>query len=107
MNAIKKSFLAVTALFALTPTVGLALPLQCEDVCPATNDCDQECYVGYTHETTCAGYGWWFCATYGYGLSSGEPTLSTSRMESQGVEDSALVCSQEHPEAERTAASAS
>lgn len=105
MSTLKKSLLALTTLFALTPAVSLALPLQCDDICPVTFDCDQDCYVGYTHETTCGGAGWWYC--FGLSHPSDEPIVSTSRIESRGVEDSAPVCSEEHPDAENTAASAS
>ncbi|MFB1480880.1 hypothetical protein [Corallococcus sp. RDP092CA] len=49
--------LAVTAALALSPAATFAMPVQCYDVCPLTNNCNRLCGEGY-YLTTCgeAGY---------------------------------------------------
>jgi hypothetical protein len=100
MSALKKSLLAVTAAVALVPTVGFALPPQCDQVCPVTNDCDQECYIGIYTLTTCTDWGWWLCA----GAPANPPATSASvEKKAQQSEESSPFCSAEHPEAEQAA----
>lgn len=90
MNTLKKSLLAVTAVFSLIPTVVFAYPPQCDElwVCDRTPDmCDSICYVGMVR-TTCGAAG--YC---GQGISTqAEPTASVMEGESQQTENSAPVC---------------
>jgi hypothetical protein len=90
MNTLRKSLLAVAAVFSLTPTVVFAYPPQCDEiwVCDRTpDDCDTICYIGLVR-TNCGAAG--YC---GQGISTqAEPTASVMEGASRQAENSAPVC---------------
>jgi hypothetical protein len=91
MKTLRKSLLAISALFSLTPTVVFAYPPQCDDpwgVCDGSPEtCDTWCYIGMV-KTTCGAAG--YC---GAAISTqAEPTASVMEEESRQAENSAPVC---------------
>ncbi|MBN9684760.1 MULTISPECIES: hypothetical protein [unclassified Corallococcus] len=91
MNALKKSLMAVAAVFAVAPAAAFAYPPQCMDVCPARG-CTGPCYEG-TFRTTCEEAGWCFAPA---------PSEETASVSTQQSEDTAPVCDADHPATEQT-----
>ncbi|AFE05887.1 hypothetical protein COCOR_04550 [Corallococcus coralloides DSM 2259] len=87
MNALKKSLMAVAAVFAVAPSAAFAYPPQCWDVC--VGYCDQICYEG-TYRTTCGDVVGCFAPA-----QPSEETASVSTEQAQQSEDAALVCDAE------------
>lgn len=87
--------LPLAAAFALSPALSFALPVQCADVCPESYDCTEACGQG-ARLTTCgkAGYA---CV---YPASPSDPTASVTTDEARQAE-TAPVCSEQQPDAER------
>lgn len=105
MNTLRKSLLAVTAVFSLTPTVVFAYPPQCHEpwVCDFTSgSCDQWCFVGLT-QTTCGAEGYCSAAS----PTQAEPTASVLEGESRQAENSAPVCNDADAASARTASTES
>jgi hypothetical protein len=88
MNVLKKSLLAVVAVFVLAPTAAFALPSpQCNQLCPYVYRpaaCVEECWE-HLVPTTCGDAGYW-CI---------ESDASTDSEAQQA--DEAPVCNEEHP----------
>ncbi|NOK15755.1 hypothetical protein [Corallococcus carmarthensis] len=98
MNALRKSLMAVAAVFAVAPAAAFAYPPQCWDVCESDRYCDAPCYEG-THRTTCGDGGYCFEAA-----QPSQETASVSSQQAQRTEDTAPVCDAAHPAAEQTPA---
>ncbi len=90
MSMLKKSLLAVVAVFVVAPTAAFALPdPQCSQICRGSPvACVEECWE-HLVPTTCGDAGYW-CAP------SDAPTVSTTDAAAQQA-DAAPVCSEEHP----------
>jgi hypothetical protein len=90
MNALRKSLLAVTAVFSLSPATVFALPSpQCDKICPYyPAACVEECYEGLV-ATTCGEAGYW-C------IEADAPDTSVTDASVQRA-DEAPTCSVEHP----------
>jgi hypothetical protein len=90
MSMLKKSLLAVVAIFVVAPTGAFALPdPQCDQVCrQGWPSCVEECWE-HLVPTTCGDAGYW-CAP------SAVPTGSATDAAAQRA-DAAPVCSEEHP----------
>ena len=89
MNTLRKSLLAVTAVFSLSPAAAFAYPPQCDEVCfvplPA---CGTVCYFGTSEQTTCGDVGWCFAPS----PTPSVQTTSAMEVESRQAEDTAPVC---------------
>jgi hypothetical protein len=95
MNMLRKSLLAVTAVFSLAPTAVFAYPPQCDEICfSETASCGTLCYFGIYEQTTCGEAG------YCYAPSSASTESTTSVTEA--AEDAAPVCDSAHPDETRT-----
>ena len=104
MNALRKSLLAVTAVFSLAPATVFAYPPQCDEVCTfEPSHCGVICYWGIFERTTCGEAG--YCSAVS--PTPVEPTASVMERESQQAEDAAPVCEDAHPADARNATSES
>ncbi len=104
MNTLRKSLLAITAVFSLAPTAVFAYPPQCDEVCfSETAQCGTICYFGVYERTTCAEAGYCFEAR----PKPAEPTASVTEGASRQAEDSAPVCKDAQPAEARTASAKS
>jgi hypothetical protein len=89
MNTLRKSLLAITAVFSLTPTVVFAYPPQCDEVCSFDlYSCDEVCYIGTYVRTTCGAVGYCFAES----PTQAEPTASVMERAPRQAENSAPVC---------------
>ncbi|MCY1041499.1 hypothetical protein OV208_09250 [Corallococcus sp. bb12-1] len=93
MRTLMKSLLTVSAVLSLAPTAAFALPPQCDDIC-WSESCDTPCGIRNR---------WSTCGAWDPGLCLGavtpsEPTASVTSDEALQAEDSAQVCSEEHPD---------
>ncbi len=104
MNTLRKSLLAVTAVFSLTPTVVFAYPPQCDEVCGyVIENCGDVCYIGTSVRTTCSAAGYCFAEN----PTPTEPTASVMEGESRQAENSAPVCNDADRAEARTASAES
>ena len=87
-----RSLLPAVALLAMAPAASLAQPVQCIDVCTEATLCSRACGEG-AWITTCGESGLYPC--FDPTLSDGEPTASVA------MEESSLVCSEAHQDAEQ------
>jgi hypothetical protein len=94
MNMLRKSLLAVTAVFSLSPAAAFAYPPQCDEVCFGTAaSCGTLCYFGTHERTTCGEVGWCFAPSPAPSVQ----TTSVNEEASHQAEDTASVCDSEQP----------
>ncbi|TSC24472.1 hypothetical protein [Corallococcus sp. Z5C101001] len=98
MRTLVKSLLTMSAVLSLTPSVALALPPQCDDVC-FFSSCDEACAIGARIWTTCGQYTGMACVNTPVDTSA--PVASVTPDEAHQAKESSQVCSEAHPAMEQ------